>query len=332
MINYTKINWGIIGVGNVCEIKSAPAMNLIPNSRIAAVMRRNAEKAKDYAERHQISKWYSDTKDLINDPEVNVIYIATPPNAHLELCKLAAKAGKPIYVEKPMARTFLECQEMISICELMNIPLYVAYYRRRLPHFLKIKELMDKGVMGEVRTVHINLKQAISPELVAGSEENWRVKPEIAGGGYFFDLASHQLDLLDFFFGRITTAKGFAANQAKLYKAEDIVVGSFAFENGVYGTGNWCFSTSEEAKIDQIEIFGNKGKITFETFGKGQFLLEVSGEKPKKFSYELPKHIQQPLIETIVGDLLGTNSCPSMGSSAARTSWVMDELTKKRMD
>jgi len=325
---YSEIRWGILGVGNVCEIKSAPAMQLVHGSKIVAVMRRNGEKAKDYAQRHHISKWYSDARDLINDPDVNAIYIATPPLAHLELCKLAAEAGKPVYVEKPMARTFAECQQMISICNQMNVPLYVAYYRRRLPHFMKIKEILEQGLIGEVRTVHINLKQAISPELVAGSEENWRVIPEIAGGGYFFDLASHQLDLLDFFFGPITRAKGFASNQAKSYEAEDIVVGSFLFENGVYGTGNWCFSIAEEDTIDQIEIFGSKGKISFETFGKGEFLLEISGKKAENFSFELPKHIQQPLIETIVGDLLGTNTCPSTGSSAARTNWVMDQLTK----
>ncbi|WP_075349709.1 Gfo/Idh/MocA family protein [Algoriphagus marinus] len=326
-----EIRWGILGVGNVCEVKSAPAMQLIPNSKIVAVMRRNKEKAKDYASRHQISKWYSDAQELIHDPEVNAIYIATPPNAHLELCRLVAEAGKPVYVEKPMARTFSECQKMIEICEQNNVPLYVAYYRRRLPHFMKIKELIDSGAIGSVRTVHIDLKQALIPGLVAGSDENWRIDPEIAGGGYFFDLASHQLDLLDFFFGPITQASGYCSNQGKAYRAEDIVVGNFVFENGVLGSGNWCFTSAEESTIDQIIIYGNKGKISFETFGKGEFLMEIDGKKTEHFSFELPKHIQQPLIETIVGDLLGTDECPSTGVSGARTNWVMDELTKRRI-
>jgi predicted dehydrogenase len=326
-----EVRWGILGVGNVCEVKSAPAMQLIPNSKIVAVMRRNGEKAKEYAMRHQISKWYSDAHELINDPEVNAIYIATPPNAHLELCSMAAKARKPVYVEKPMARTFSECQEMIEICEQYNVPLYVAYYRRRLPHFMKIKELMDSGAIGSVRTVHIDLKQALIPGLVAGSAENWRIDPEIAGGGYFFDLASHQIDLLDFFFGPITQASGYCSNQGKAYPAEDIVVGNFVFENGVLGTGNWCFTSAEDSTIDQIIIYGNKGKISFETFGKGEFLMEVDGKKTEHFSFELPKHIQQPLIETIIGDLLGTAICPSSGISGARTNWVMDELTKRRI-
>ena len=112
----TEVRWGVLGVGKVCELKSAPAMNTIPNSRLVAVMRRDEEKAKDYAARHGVPKWYHHAMDLIQDPEVNTVYIATPPQAHLELTQLAAAAGKPVYVEKPMARTLAECKQMIQVC------------------------------------------------------------------------------------------------------------------------------------------------------------------------------------------------------------------------
>lgn len=330
-IRDTEVKWGILGVGNVCEVKSAPAMNLIPNSKLVAVMRRSGEKVKDYANRHGVPKWYTSANDLIHDPEVNAIYIATPPNAHLKLAKLVAEAGKPVYVEKPMARTHAECLEMISICEKANVPLYVAYYRRELPHFLKIKELIKMGKIGEIRTVLINLKQKLDATLITKVETNWRVDPELAGGGYFFDLASHQLDLLDFFFGKITHANGIASNQAKAYEAEDIVAGSFVFESGVLGSGNWCFTSSNNAEIDETIIYGSKGRITYETFGKGEFTLETDDKMAEKFSFELPKHIQQPLIKKIVGDLLGTDICKSTGISGARANWVMDQLVKERV-
>jgi predicted dehydrogenase len=326
-----EVRWGVLGVGNVCEVKSAPAMKIIPNSKLVAVMRRDEAKVIDYAERHGVSKWYTDAQKLINDPEVNAIYIATPPNAHLELSKLAAAAGKPVYVEKPMARTYEECQEMIQICEDHGVPLYVAYYRRALPHFVKIKQMIEQGILGKIRAVHINLKQALKPTIVANLDNNWRINPEIAGGGYFFDLASHQLDLLDFFFGPITHVNGFSSNQGNAYEAEDIVVGSFAYDSGVLGSGNWCFSSSEDSEIDQVVIYGNKGLIRFETFGKGEFILELDGKSIEKLQFDLPKHIQEPLIETIVGDLLGMNICPSMGNSAARTNWAMDAMTKNRI-
>lgn len=331
-IQDTEVRWGVLGVGNVCEVKSAPAMKIIQNSKLVAVMRRDEEKVIDYAKRHGVSKWYTDAQELIDDPEVNAIYIATPPNAHLELTKLAAAAGKPVYVEKPMARTFEECQQMIQTCEESGVPLYVAYYRRALPHFGKIKELIDQGFLGEIRAVHINLKQSLKPTIVANLDNNWRINPEIAGGGYFFDLASHQLDLLDFFFGKITHANGFSSNQGDAYEAEDIVVGSFAFESGVMGTGNWCFSSSENSEIDEVVIYGNKGIVRFETFGKGEFTMELEGKSLEKFRFDLPKHIQEPLIKSIVDDLLGKDICPSKGESGARTNWVMDELTKKRID
>lgn len=327
----TEVRWGILGAGNVCEVKSAPAMNLIPNSRLVAVMRRDKTKAEDYALRHGVSKWYTDAQALIDDPEVNAIYIATPPNAHLELTRMAAAAGKPVYVEKPMARNHAECLEMIAICERANVPLFVAYYRRALPHFVKIKEFMSEGVIGSIRTVHINMRQIVEPEIITKLENNWRVIPEIAGGGYFYDLASHQLDLLDFFFGKITHTSGFCGNQANAYAVEDVVVGSFFFEDGVFGTGNWCFSSSQSAEIDEIVIDGDKGQIRFATFGKGEFTLVLDGEEPELLQFELPRHIQQPLIHSIVDELRGDGLCASTGISGARANWVMGELIKERI-
>ena len=327
----SEVRWGVLGVGKVCELKSAPAMNTIPHSKLVAVMRRDPEKAQDYALRHGVPNWYSRAEDLIQDPEVNAIYIATPPHVHLELTQLAAAAGKPVYVEKPMARTYVECLQMIDACKLAGVPLFVAYYRRKLPHFLKIKELLEHGDIGELRTVHINLKQVLTPNLVCQTETNWRVIPEIAGGGYFYDLASHQLDLLDFFFGKITHASGYSTNQAKAYPAEDLVTGSFVFENGVIGTGNWCFSTSDTSEIDEIVIDGSKGQIRFATFGEGAFALLRPNQNPLHFHLELPHHIQRPLIQSIVEELLGKGSCPSTGVTAARTNWVMEEIMKYRV-
>ncbi len=196
---------------------------------------------------------------------------------------------------------------------------------------MRIKELLDDGAIGKIRTVHINLKQQVEADLITKLEDNWRVNPEIAGGGYFFDLASHQLDLLDFFFGKITHASGYSGNQAKAYEAEDIVTGSFAFESGVLGTGNWCFTSSYSARKDEIIIDGNKGQIRFPTFGKGEFTLIKDFQEPLHFNLPLPKHIQQPLIHSIVDELLGKSTSPSTGISGARANWVMGELVRNRV-
>ena len=327
------VKWGILGVGDVCEVKSAPAMQKIDNSEIVAVMRRNGALAQNYAERHGVGKWYDKAEDLINDPEVNAIYIATPPNAHEELTIKAAKAGKPVYVEKPMARTHAECNRMIAACEEANVPLYAAYYRRALPNFTKLRSLILSGAIGDVRLVKIELYQTNEPDLVAVNAEsptvNWRTDPEIAGGGYFFDLAAHQLDYLDFVFGPIASAVGHATNQGKLYSAADTVTGSFAFENGVQGVGSWCFAVGENAQKDTLTIVGSEGVLSIPFFGAAEILLEKLGVAVKEqFTFDLPKHIQQPLIATVVDDLLGRGVCPSTGISAARTNWVMEEMTK----
>lgn len=327
------VKWGILGVGDVCEVKSAPAMQKISNSEIVAVMRRNGAKAQDYAKRHQVPKWYDKAEDLINDPDVNAIYIATPPNAHEELTIKAAKAGKPVYVEKPMAKSYAECKRMIAACKEANVPLYVAYYRRGLPNFLKLKALIESGDIGEVRLVKIELHQSsdygISSTKAGVMPVNWRVDPEISGGGYFFDLAAHQLDYLDFVFGPIKSTAGYAGNQANLYSAADIITSSFTFENGVQGVGSWCFTVDKKAQKDSLTIIGTAGKLSIPFFGAAEIILEKADlKRKKKFKFDLPKHIQQPLIETIVDDLLGKGTCPSTGLSAARTNWVMEEMTK----
>ena len=332
MLIQDEIRWGILGVGDVCEVKSAPAMNLIKGSKVVAVMRRNALKAQDYAQRHGIPKWYSDADALINDPEVNAIYIATPPDAHEAYTLKAAQAGKPVYVEKPMARTYSECLSMIKACQDAHVPLFTAYYRRQLPNFLKIKSLLDKGAIGDVRYVHILLNKTLQPDILTaivanGDNGNWRVQPDIAGGGYFFDLASHQLDIMDFLFGTIQNAQGFKNNQAHLYAAEDIVIGSFRFENGILGIGNWCFTTSAVSNKEVTTIVGSKGQISFPFFGDNTVTLEIEGKEKEVMNFEMPKHIQQPLIQTIVDELHGMGNCQSTGISGAKTNRIMALLT-----
>lgn len=178
-----QIHWGIIGCGDVTEVKSGPAFNKIAGSRIMAVMRRDGEKARDYAQRHGVPRWYDDAAALVNDPEINAIYIATPPGSHAAYTFMAASAGMPVYVEKPMALNYNECKQMIDICSTANVPLFVAYYRRCLPNFLKIKALLDSGAIGGIRFVNIQLY--FPPIPISNDILPWQVDPAISGGGLF---------------------------------------------------------------------------------------------------------------------------------------------------
>lgn len=321
------IRWGIIGVGNVTEVKSGPAFYKSGNARLVAVMRRNAEKAADYARRHHVPKWYDDATALINDPEVDAIYIATPPDSHASYAIEAMQAGKPVYVEKPMARSFAECEEMLKVAKETGMLLRVAYYRRTLPAFLKAKELMDSGAIGKPLSVNIKLFKQATERGQTPEEMHWHVFPEISGAGHFFDLASHQFDFLDFIFGKVTRVSGIAENRAGLYPAEDTVSASWLHESGVVGSGSWCFVTDENGTDDYICITGEKGKISLPCFQHGNLTLK-NANGTEIFGFKNPEHISQNLVQQVTNEFLGGEKSISTGESAARTSRVLDEIVK----
>jgi predicted dehydrogenase len=317
------IGWGIIGCGDVTEVKSGPGFQKADNSELVAVMRRNGELAEDYARRHGVPRWYDDAEALIGDSGVDAVYIATPPAFHKDYTLMSARAGKPVYVEKPMALNFAECQAMLQACWDAGVPLFVAYYRRALARFLKVKQLIDAQAIGDVRFVNVTLYQPLIGGELTPQTLPWRVQPEIAGGGLFVDLAAHMLDFLDYLLGPICDVQGYASNQAQRYPAEDVVSGAFMFESGVHGVGTWCFSAFE--RRDHTEIVGSAGKIAYSTFDAQPIVLTTSNGVTE-FPIEYPAHIQQPLIQTVVDALNGVGACPSTGESAARTSWVMDQM------
>jgi len=320
-----QINWGIVGCGTVTEKKSGPAFNKVEGSRLVAVMRRDAAKAEDYARRHSVAAWYDKASDLIRDPGVNAVYIATPPHVHARYAIEAMQAGKPVYVEKPMARTYAECEEMTRVSKETGVPLFVAYYRRYLPGFLKIKEWTKSGKIGTPRIVSLRLLLPPHPEDHDPENLPWRVKPETAGAGYFYDLASHQLDILDYIFGPIKEVRSIVTNHAGLYEAEDTVAANFVFESGLTGQGLWHFAAAPEDHTDTIDIYGSEGSIHYSTFQVIPVFL-VTKEGTTEFTCTNPENIQYNLIRTVVGELQGRDHCSSTGITAARTNKILEEV------
>ena len=311
------IRWGIIGCGDVCEVKSGPALQKAEGSRLVAVMRRDAAKAADYARRHGVPRWYADADELIADPEVDAVYVATPPGSHAELALRVAGAGKPCYVEKPMARNHAECLRMVAAFREARRPLFVAYYRRRLPRFVKAKELIDAGRLGRVTGVVYRHTRLFRP-VQAG---DWRLDPARSGGGLFLDLGSHALDLFDFLFGPLRNVSG-SAERFSEGRVEDAVVMSFRTGSGALGTASWNFAAA--AKTDLIEIDGTHARLVVSCFGNEPLRLELPGGGVETFDLPNPPHIQQPFIQSMVDELNGHGQAPSTGETAARTSKVMD--------
>jgi predicted dehydrogenase len=306
-----QINWGIIGCGDVTEIKSGPAFNKVKNSSLVAVMRRDASMAKDYANRHNVSKWYNDANALINDADVNAIYIATPPSTHEEYTIASIHASKPVYVEKPMALNAAAAQNMMKTAQQKNVKLVVAHYRREQPIFKKIKQLLGGNTIGDIRFVKLDFHtKSLTKEELQIPKNAWRVDTAISGGGLFHDLAPHQLDLMYYFFGEPNKVQGIALNQAGLYLADDIVAGNILFKCGVVFNGLWCFNINEKDEKDSCEIVGSKGNIQFSVFGDPKIEMTVEGKK-ENFLFDKLQHVQQPMIEKVVDYFLdkGDNPC-----------------------
>ena len=323
-----EIYWGFIGCGEVTERKSGPAFNLIEGSSVVAVMSRSSEKASSYAKRHNIPRWYTDAQSLINDPQVNAVYIATPPSSHATYAIMAMKAGKPAYVEKPLAASYLDCQRVMRISAETGVPCFVAYYRRNLPYFNKVRDLLAEGTIGKV--INVQIRFSVPPRDLDYNSTclPWRVQRDIAGGGYFYDLAPHQIDLLQELFGPIVHVSGFHANRGGLYQTEDTVSASFAFQEGMPGSGSWCFVGHESARTDQIELIGEKGRICFSVFTYNPIILQTSNGK-QEISIPNPQHVQLPLIEQVVRHLQGNEICSSDCISATSVNWVMDRILGK---
>lgn len=315
------IRWGIIGCGDVCEIKSGPGFYKADHSTLVAVMRRDGALAADFARRHGVPRWHDDADAIITATDIDAVYVATPPSTHKDYAVRAARAGKAVYVEKPMAMDAAECAEMLAAAHAHQVPLWVGYYRRGLPRILKVKALIDDGAIGEVRLATVSHRQPLLDPKDGALP--WRVDPSVSGGGYFWDLGCHTLDLLDFLLGPIAGARGFAANLGGTYAADDTVVAALKFASGASGTGLWCFAA--DAYGEENEIVGSAGRVTFSTYAATPIVLR-RGDGCEEIPVADPPHVHQPLIQTIVDEMNGRGRCPSTGESAARTARVMDAI------
>lgn len=323
------LKWGFIGCGEVTEKKSGPAFNEVEGSEVIAVMSRSEKKARSYAERHHISKWYTDAQELIDDPDVNAIYIATPPSSHATFAIMAMRAGKPVYVEKPLAASYDDCARINRISEQTGVPCFVAYYRRYLPYFRKVKEIIRQGGIGDIMNVQIRFScPPRDLDYSSGGSLPWRLQPDIAGGGYFYDLAPHQLDLLQDLFGVITEAEGMCTNRAGLYSAEDSVSACFRFESGLPGSGSWCFVGHKSAKEDRIEVIGDKGMLCFSVYNYDPIQL-VTSEGTTSITVPNPPYVQLPIIKAVIEDLQGFGACSCTSVSATPVNWVLDRILGK---
>lgn len=323
----STIRWGIIGCGAVTEVKSGPAYQKTAGFKLTAVMRRDLEQAQCYAQRHKVATFSNNAADIINDDNIDAVYIATPPDSHKHYALLVAKAGKPCCIEKPLAPSYQESIAIELAFKEANVPLFVAYYRRSLPRFNKVKSLLKNGAIGQVRHINWQLNKPANNIDLSG-QYNWRTDKNIATGGYFDDLASHGLDLFSFLLGDFTQVAGIANNQQGLYSAFDTVTACWQHESGVTGSGSWNFGA--EARQDKVTVVGSEGQLDFSVFDEVPVLLTQGGTK-QEFIVDNPENIQLYHVNNIYQHLVNNKQHPSCGTSAVHTSWVMDEILKPKI-
>ena len=317
-MRHDAVRWGIVGCGDVAEVKSGPAFAKAQGSVLLAVTRRDRAKAEDFARRHGVSRVHATADDLIGDPDIDAVYIATPPDSHCDLACRVAAAGKPCLVEKPMATSYAECQRMLQAFEAAAAPLWVAFYRRALPRFLMIRDLIGGGTLGRVTGVTIDVREPLTTGPAAGS---WRFTRSIAGAGLFFDKGSHCVDLLDFLVGPVQYADGLSVNSGGSYEVEDVTVAMFRMAGDVLGTGSWNFNAEETS--DTFLLTTERGTIRTSVFSDADVVVR-EGASEQRYAVRNPPHVHQPLVQSIVDELRGQGRCESTGVTGARASRVLD--------
>jgi predicted dehydrogenase len=287
-------------------------------------MRRDINNAKESAEKLGATKWYDNADSLLSDDNVDAVYIASPPGLHLEQAIKCCEHRKPTYIEKPFARNYSEALQITKMFEEAGVPLYVAHYRRALPKFIKIKEILDSGKIGKICEADFRLNRKYNYDEI---HNTWLYNTELSGGGKFYDIAPHSIDIMVYLLGNFTEINSFATNNNDEYDVEDVVVMSFKTDKGVIGTAN--FNSLALDKKDRMIIYGTKGNIEFTMHGNDPIIINTeNGEE--KIEIENPPIIQESMVEEVVKSLLtGEKLHTCSAREALETYRIMDAVLEK---
>ena len=318
----TVLRWGILGCGNVAEHKGGPPLYSVDDSELIAVMRRDHAKAEDFAERHGAKRVYTDVEKLLSDDEINAIYIATPPHLHCEQTIRAARAGKHILCEKPMAMSVSECQQMVDACSEAGVTLMLAYYRNHYPNVDKMKALMDEDAIGDVVLARINCTAYYNPN--RKDLKNWRINPEISGGGVLMDIGSHRISLLQYLMGDVTSVKGFAETVHLNGTVDDSAVFTLRFQSGAHAVANINWNVG--IGVDDIEVYGTKGRLRCSPLNSENLTLETKSEGVKPLRQTPLPHTHTGLVEDFVNHIKTGEPIRCTGELGLQTNAIIAKI------
>ena len=314
------LRWGIIGSGDVAEFKGGPALQNAPESILVASMRRDAAAAASFAERMGVPRFYTSVDELLADPEVDAVYVATPVYLHREQTLAAARAGKHVLVEKPMGLTSSECEEMIAVCRRAGVTLGVAYYRRFYPVVTRIRELLGAGAIGQV--IQARVQSAAFYTGKQGDGLGWRTSNELSGGGALADIGSHRLDLLLHLLGPIAEVSALTNTLTQSYKVEDSASLLLRFVSGAHGLFGIYWNMRE--RVDQLEISGTHGRIVVSELEGGVLDLYRHGMPVEHQVLPPPRPTHLGLVADFVQSVAFRRAPAVSGEDGLATNRVLD--------
>jgi len=315
----SQLRWGIIGCGDVARKRVAGAIQADPDSSLLAACRRNRDKLDQFCADFKVENAYTNAADLIDNNDIDAVYIATPVHEHLHQTLLAARTGKHVLIEKPMAMTVDECDQMVDECAKQVVTLGVAYYRRFYPVVDRIRELIESGEIG------VPMAASVVTGTPFGSEPEedgyWRGDPQQAGGGSLMDIGSHRLNLLVDLFGSVRSVKGHCNSIAKAYQSEDVAAVSVQFRSNVVANLTCLFGTP--ADPDEFTVIGTNGRLTSRPLNDGRLEIQI-GSEVRTESHPPADNFNSPLIADFVAAVTTKRKPKVTGEEGRETNEVIE--------
>ena len=337
------MKFGIIGASGIADRRTIPGMLKSDKVEVVAVQSRSEETAKRIAEKYGIPKYYTDEDKLINDKDVEAVYIGTPVFLHYPQIKKCAHAGKHVLSEKPLGLNVEDTKRIVEYCSKKNVTLQVGFMMRYHGYHIKAHEMIKNGELGQPVMGRAQLTTWYPP-----LDGAWRQDPAKGGGGALMDMAIHSVDILRYMFGEVVEVASFNDNITHGYPVEDSGIVMLRFENGAYGICDAFFNIPDEAAKGVLELYGTKGSLlaegTISQTGKGRMVAHILKEQrgydakqergviePQEIKAEL-KDLFQAEVEDFVDAILNHKKPMNSGEEALKNMIVIEAAYKSQKE
>ena len=315
-----QLRWGLIGAGDIVRRRVAPALIDSPSCDIVAVSRGRPELAAAFAADIGARRWYSRWQELVADPDVDCVYVATPVDVHAEQTIAAAEAGKHVLCEKPMAMTTAECDRMIAACRAHHVRLGIAYYRHFYPVILRVKTILESGDIGQPVFAQVNAFEYFDP--APDHPRRWLLDPARAGGGPMMDFGCHRLEVLMHLFGAVRRTAAVTANVVFDRAVEETAAVLLQFEGGPCAAVTVTHAAEEPQ--DTLQVFGTRGSVHVDELNAGSLRIRT-GNQSRVESHPPAANIHRPLIDDFVEALL-TDREPAVTGEIGRAVAAFEDV------